>query len=360
MTTVSVIGAGPAGAYAGQLLAKAGYDVTIYEEHAAVGKPVACTGIVTKVLWELVRKKKEFMVNELDAVRIVAPNNNHVDIPLHEYVIDRAAFDNCLAAQAINAGAALQTLHRFIDAKNGAITFKHKGETITKKTDIVIGADGPTSNVAKSAGIYGSREFWIGLQVTVKKKWNPNIFLTYFGGICPGFFAWAVPENSQIARVGLAAQQQAKAHFDRFLLKLGGKILEQQPGPIPKFTGRELVEKDNVFLVGDAGGLVKATTGGGIITGILSSKILSECLQTGASYSKALWQLKKELHIHRLIRKTLNNFSEQDYNMLIDYMNTPGVKKILKENPREYPSRFLLKLLLKQPKFIRFAPRILW
>ncbi len=358
MTRVSIIGAGPSGAYAAFLLASAGYDVTIYEEHEDVGKPVACTGIVTKVLWELVKKRKEFMVNELDAVRVVAPNNSSMDIPLHEYVIDRALFDSYLVSQAVNAGAVLQKRHRFIDAKNNVVTFKHKGERITRKTDIIIGADGPTSQVAKSAGIYGKREFWIGLQVTLKAKWDPKIFLTYFGNICPGFFAWVVPENSHIARVGLAAQKEPRGYFNQFLQRFDGIILDQQPGPIPIFSGNEIVEKDLTYLVGDAACLVKNTTGGGIITGMLSSKILAECLQTDRNYSRALWQLKKELYLHKLLRRMLNNFTEQDYNLLIQYMNAPAVKKVLANNPREYPSRFLFKLLLSQPKLLRFGLKI--
>ena len=359
MTTVSIIGAGPAGGYAAYVLAREGYDVHVYEDHSCVGKPVACTGIVTKALWDLVPKRKEFLVNELDAVRVVAPNNKSITIPLEEYVIDRAAFDPYIIRQAVNAGAHVHTGWRFIDTKDNILTFRHKGETLHKKTNILIGADGPLSQVAKSAGIYGTREFWVGLQVTLKRQWDPKIFLTYFGTVCPGFFAWVVPESRTVARVGLASRKQAKPLFDTFLAKLGGKVLDHQPGPIPWYSGNEQVEKGTTYLVGDAAGLVKATTGGGIITGMLSAKILAECLSAGKSYSRALWPLKKELYIHKLLRKVLNNFSEQDYNLLIQYMDTPRVKKILHEYPREFPSRFLLKLILSQPKFVRFIPKLL-
>ncbi len=358
MKTVSIIGAGPAGGYAAQLLAEAGYDVHVYEDHHCVGKPVACTGIVTKALWDLVPKKKNFLVNELSSVQVVAPNNKSVTIPLSEYVIDRAAFDPYLMNLAVKSGAQLHTGWRFVDKKGDTLVFRQNGKTVQKKTDVLIGADGPLSQVAKSAGIYGTREFWVGLQVTLERSWDPKKFVTYFGTVCPGFFAWAVPENARVARVGLAAHKHAKPLFDAFLAKLGGKVLDYQPGPIPWYSGNECVEKGNTYLVGDAAGLVKATTGGGIITGMLSAKILADCMITGKNYTKSLWQLKKELYVHKLLRRVLNNFSENDYNLLIEYMNTDGVKKILHEHPREFPSRFLLKLLVKQPKFLRFIPKI--
>lgn len=353
-----MIGAGPAGSYAAMLLAKQGHDVTIFERSSVVGQPVACTGIVTKALWDLVDKKKEFMVNELSSVEVFAPDHSSVDIPLHEFVIDRHLFDSYLARQAVGAGAVLHVNARFVERENDGVIVVMKGKKVRKKADIVIGADGPLSPVAKSVGIYGRREFWAGLQVTLKKSWNPNKFLTYFGSVCPGFFAWVVPENESIARVGLAARRSAKPLFDRFINSLGGEVVGYQPGPIPVFSGREIVQKDSTYLVGDAAGLVKATTGGGIITGMLSSKILADCIEKEKDYSRALWPLKKELYIHKFIRRTLDNFSEQDYNKLVKYMNAPRVKDVLQKYPREFPSKFLLRLLVGQPRFVSFAHRL--
>ncbi|HEV8617612.1 MAG TPA: FAD-dependent oxidoreductase, partial [Methylomirabilota bacterium] len=46
MLDVAIIGGGPAGLHAASRLAAAGLDVTLFEEHAQVGAPVHCTGIV--------------------------------------------------------------------------------------------------------------------------------------------------------------------------------------------------------------------------------------------------------------------------------------------------------------------------
>ena len=37
---ITIIGGGPAGSYTGYLLAKKGFDVSIYEEHAEIGNPI--------------------------------------------------------------------------------------------------------------------------------------------------------------------------------------------------------------------------------------------------------------------------------------------------------------------------------
>ncbi|MEM4264021.1 MAG: NAD(P)-binding protein, partial [Candidatus Woesearchaeota archaeon] len=42
---ISIIGAGPVGSFAAYLLAKAGFEVSIFEEHEKIGLPVQCTGL---------------------------------------------------------------------------------------------------------------------------------------------------------------------------------------------------------------------------------------------------------------------------------------------------------------------------
>lgn len=356
---ISIIGAGPGGSYAAKLLADKGHNVTIYEDHPCVGIPVQCTGLVTKTFLDLHTINKEFLVNEMHKVRVIAPNKQEVDIPLTEYVLDRAKLDQTLCNEAVNAGAELKIHHRFVGIKDDKILLKHKGETIEKKTDIIIGADGPNSDVAKSTGIYGKRPMFIAHQVTIQGHFDPETFVTYFGKWAPGFFAWVVPETEHIARVGLATNNDTKNYFNTFIKEIPGKIVDVQAGPIPWYTGKETIEKDKrIFLLGDAAGLTKSTTGGGIITAMKSAKILADCIESGESYTKSLKSLRRMLWLHNLIRKVLNNFSDKDYNKLIALMNKESIKKILNTHTREHPARILAGILLKEPRFLGFAHKL--
>jgi digeranylgeranylglycerophospholipid reductase len=354
---VSIIGAGPSGSHAGYLLAKQGHDVTIYEDHAVIGKPIACTGIVTKALFDVIEKDAGYIVNELDGVDVVGPGGAKTHIPLKEYVICRHKFDNYVADKAQDAGAKIELNHRYIGREGNTIIFKVNEQEVRKETDILIGADGPMSKVAQSTGIGNKNPFWVGMQATVKAEFNPRVFTTWFGDLAPGFFAWSVPESATHSRVGVAVTKDKNCAqcFQGLMKMVGGEIVDRQGAPIPIYNPKSVIEKGNTFLVGDAAGLVKDTTGGGIITGMLSSKILAESIATGTSYSKNVKKLRKELWIHHKLRNMLNKFSDKDYQRLIKWMNNPKVQNILYSHPREYPSRFMAKLLFAEPRFAYFA-----
>ena len=355
---VSIVGAGPSGSYAGMLLAKQGHDVTIYEADKEIGKPVACTGIVTKALFDIIDYDKKYIVNELDGVDVIAPGGEKTRIPLKEHVICRIKFDNFVANKAREAGAKIKLEHRYIGREGNTLLIQHYGKILRKETDILIGADGPMSRVAKSTGIGNKHPFYVAQQATIKAKFDPKVFTTWFGDyLAPGFFAWSVPEDEHHSRIGVAVTNDKNCAqcFQRLMKKFDGEIVDRQAAPIPIYNHKSVIEKGNTYLVGDAAGLVKDTTGGGIITGMLSSKILAESIATNTSYSQNVKKLRKELWIHSKLRGMLNKFSNKDYSRLIRWMNSPRVQSILYTHPREYPSRFMLKLLLAEPRFAYFA-----
>jgi hypothetical protein len=65
--------------------------------------------------------------------------------------------------------------------------------------------------------------------------------------------------------------------------------------------------------------------------------------------------LRKELWLHSKLRRMLNKFSDKDYSRLIRWMSKPGIKRILYTHPREYPSRFLIKLIIAEPRLAYFT-----
>lgn len=388
---ISIIGAGPAGNYAAYLLAKKGYEVRVFEEHPEIGKPVACTGIVTNAFREII-KEDSFIINKINTIRIFSPNNNFVEFHLKKpnLIIDRARFDNYLAEIAKKNGVEFflnQRLKNFemseiakkaISEHDQKNTIQPKGRSFFDKkddkyilkilniknkktknfeTDYLIGADGPSSDVAKLAGLYVDRKFFFGVQATARIK-NENIVETY---LLKNGFAWMVPENREIVRIGLCStEKNYNLIFKDFLKKRIGKnydkkILAYQAGLIPIFNKNIKTSKDNIFLIGDASAFTKAASAGGIIQSLISADCLMQAITKNISYEN-IWKkrLYKDLYYSLQIRKILDKFEDRDYNFLTKLFNQEKLKRILEEFDRDFPSKFVLKLLLKEPRLLYF------
>ncbi len=357
---ITVIGAGPAGGYLGYLLAKQGKKVTVLEEHNIIGKPVQCTGIVTRSIEKFFRLKNEVIANKLGKV-IVFSKNNRAMLDANEIVLWRDKFDQFVADMAYDEGAKILLNHSFLGF-NGKKSIKVKdrknGKTKEIKADIIVGADGPCSAVAKAAGIDLNSKKYIGMQAKIKLDMDATSFETYFGSDFPEFFGWCVPESENVARLGIGCFGNAQASFYKLLKKRTGKkdVLRWESGLIPLYDPKKAIQKNNVYLIGDAAAQVKATTGGGIIPSLEAAQTLCDCIVNNKDYSS---EFKKKagrgLFLHLKIRDLLNKFSDSDYDKLLGLMAQEKVRKILKKYDRDEPMHLAANLLLKEPRFLYFS-----
>ncbi len=352
---ISVIGAGPVGAYTAYLLAKAGEKVRIFEEHKEIGKPVQCAGIVSKNLAKIIKIDDKFVVNKVKGARIYSPNNEFFEVKGSEiegFVLDREKFDRYWVEKAVDGGAELFLNHRFIENNENELKFEKRNY----KTDILIGADGPLSRVAECNNML-NRRFWSGLQARIKLEKDKEFVELYMGDHCKDGYGWVVPEGNGICRVGVGTTDKNIVEvFNNFLKRFNKKIINKQSGLIPIYDPKIKIQRGNVYLVGDAAGQTKATTGGGIVVGMSASKILSDCLLNNKNYEKEFKKkLGRNMRMNLIIRRSLNKFNDNKYNELIKMFNKDKVKAhMCKRGDMDFPSRFFLGLLFKEPRLLKF------
>ncbi len=351
MKTINIIGAGPVGCYLAYLLVKK-FKVNVYEEHNEVGKPVQCTGIVTNEINNVVNIPKEIIVNKINQFTIHG-NKKKINIILKnpDLILDREKLDKHFYKKAKKKGVTFFLEHRLIEIKKNKIILKNKNKRIEIKKGILIGADGPNSIVSKY--LKNKNKNFMGIQELINLKNNNDIevFLKF------GKFGWIVPENNKKCRKGIIANQKnAKTIFNKFSKN---RNKELQAGLIPIYNSKEIFQKKSTYVVGDAASLVKATTGGGIVQGLMSSKILANCLINNKNYKKGLKKVRKELWIHLIARKILDKLSSKDIDYLIKTLSKEKNKKIISNIDRDNLKKVIIQLIIKEPKLLLLVPKTL-
>ncbi len=237
---------------------------------------------------------------------------------------------------------------------------RNLNETKTFESDWLIGADGPASEVAKSAGMFGRRQFYVGIQATAEMENDGAIeFFPSGKGI-----AWKVPESRSAVRAGIVADKNAAGYFEEFMEKAFGKgcgsrTTAKQAGAISLYNPKVQTQKGRVILLGDAATMVKATTFGGINQGIMAATAAAEAIETGRDYAR-LWRarLEKDLWLSLMMRRIMNRFSDKDYNFLIRIFRREKNMKVLEEFDRDEPRKFAFRLLMQEPRLLLLSRKL--
>jgi digeranylgeranylglycerophospholipid reductase len=357
---MAVIGGGPVGAYSAYLLSKIGYDVDIYEDHNEIGKPVQCTGIVTSAINEILQVPQDVIVNKVNVMRVHAPNGKSIDLKLKEpdLILDRTKLDAHIVQKAVDNNVGLFLGHRLTGMEGKKLKFNVGGQIkFVEHSKYVIGADGPLSVVGKSMGSHVKR-FFVGSQSVVEDSFEKNIvdvFLFKKG------FGWVVPENESRARIGVLGYKDSNTKLQEILKAYPrAKVIENQGGLIPIYNPMLKTYSNNTFLIGDAAGMVKATTGGGIVQGLMAAEQLAKSMKTKQNY-ETLWKQKlgKSLLLHLGTRKVLDRFNDNDLNHLIEMTSQDKLKTVLAEHNRDNPLKLGMKMLSTEPKYLLFLKTLL-
>ena len=103
-----IVGAGPAGSFAAERLARAGASVALFDGRPP-GEPKACGGGVTSKALKAWPHLLEAVGRTIDELDMYSPSGKHLHLKLDEpfAVYSRIAFDTFLRERARDAGAAV-------------------------------------------------------------------------------------------------------------------------------------------------------------------------------------------------------------------------------------------------------------
>ena len=370
-----VVGAGPAGLLAARCLALRGLEVVVLEEHASIGDPVHCTGILAREAFSEFGLSTATVLNELTTARFISPAGHEVVYRtrmVEAVVVDRAAFDARLADQAVDAGVRLVR-----DARVTAVSRDERGITVE-----VHGQDPRRARacVLACGGRYALHR-QLGLDVpslllhTAQREVpvsRPGDVEVHFGSsVAPQGFGWVVPVwrgGAPFARIGVMAEDRAPAYFAGMVARVaerwGVEFAARQGFPRQKILPLSRISRtfgDRLIVVGDAAGLVKPTTGGGIYYSLLSAALGADVLADAlgrndvssrrlAEYERA-WRarLETELDTQLSFRMVAQRMPDEDIEGLFELARTDGVMPIVRRTASFNRHRNLIVALLKHP-----------
>lgn len=258
---VVIVGGGPAGALAARASASAGAKTLVLER--AENRVPCCAGLVSLATAERLHVPSRQVLREIHGVRVVSPKGKTVELRAGSpkaVVLDRKALDRFLREKAEDEGAEI----RWISAKglHGTTLLTDRGSL---EFTVLVGADGAMSAVARWAGLPRPREILVAAQAEVRAELGDMVEVHL--GVVPDFFAWVVPADEGLVRVGLATAAGCTAwpRLKEFLNRRfpQSRVLSLRTGLIPLGRPGEIT-RDRVVLVGNAAGQTKPLTGGGL------------------------------------------------------------------------------------------------
>lgn len=285
---VAIFGAGICGLYLAQKLSQKN-EVFLFEKRERVGEKI-CSALLSERIFDFFPESKKIVKNKIEGCKIYFPKKE-VKIKFKKtfFAFERKELDQ-LAFELVERSGAKIFLKREIKIEDL--------KKLKEEFDRIIGADGANSILRNFLKI-GNPQFYFALQGFLERKDYSS-----FVEVWPqdDGFLWKIPKGKKI-EFGAIGKKEVKEVFDQFLDKKKIKLDEIKSAILPQ--GFKIPKEKNITLCGDATGITKPWSGGGIIWGLKMADIL---VKTFPDFLKYQQKVKKFFLFEFYLSKVLKKF----------------------------------------------------
>ena len=317
-TEVAVVGGGPAGAVVATLLARGGRDVVVFERtpvprwraggvftSPATMAALRRIGVEPAVLQGLARRIPGLRVETPRGTSFRLTYGDDGSLAAPAVGLDRPAFDSALLEIAARAGAEIRmgvAVRRVeVEGERPQLTVQRGATTTLLDANVVIGADGLRSVVARSAGVVRRAALGPRVGLTFHLR-DPDPDALRDGRMCvlDGAYCGLAPVGGGRINVGIvlagatwrrALSEHGAAAVTERVLRAVPVAADEPPGwrdgePCDEIAGAAPLGHrvarragDRWLLIGDAAGFLDPFTGEGLHRALVSAELAATAVE---------------------------------------------------------------------------------
>ncbi|MCK5592484.1 NAD(P)/FAD-dependent oxidoreductase [Candidatus Bathyarchaeota archaeon] len=218
-----------------------------------------------------------------------------------------------------------------------------KKEQLEDQFDVVVAADGYRSRIALEAGLRSKTPTQVGIGVgfTVEGDFNPECMTIWFNNqLSLHGYTYIIPFSTTEASLVSASIDQNvpvktfRKNLKQLAVQRGWQILDEWVDFESWYTFSSY-QKDNLFVVGNAGSFVDPALGFGLKWGLKSAELCAEAIHKNLDYNLLLEdELLPEFGSSQVLRKFFESASDQDYDRFVESFRNPLVRTLVQSgNP---------------------------